>query len=134
MNDSRTHVTYYRSGAPGTTPRRQPPRHIQSPLFLAQRDRINMRAMIGPRLFVSRTGGSEVMPIVRALWEPLQEVLLSTTENAALRASQQISTLATTFQRFAKSKIHIPQIVVKDARLTKPYIRRTIPKTICHVA
>ncbi|HEY2013572.1 MAG TPA: amidohydrolase family protein [Bryobacteraceae bacterium] len=83
MIDSHTHVTYYWSGAPGTTPRRQPPRHVAVTVFLAQRngqkaleagvttlrdlnagggadidmrDLINMGAMIGPRLFVSGTG------------------------------------------------------------------------------
>jgi imidazolonepropionase-like amidohydrolase len=83
MIDSHTHVTYYWSGEPGTTPRRQPQRHIAVTVFLSQRngqkaleagvttlrdlnasggadidmrDLINMGAMIGPRLFVSGTG------------------------------------------------------------------------------
>jgi imidazolonepropionase-like amidohydrolase len=81
--DSHTHVTYYWDGAPDTTPRRQPPRHVAVQVFLAQanakktleagvttlrdlnaaggadiamRDLINMGAMAGPRMFVSGTG------------------------------------------------------------------------------
>ena len=83
MIDSHTHITYYWSGAPGTTPRRQPPRHVAVTVFLAQenakktleagvttirdlnaaagadiamRDLIAMGAMIGPRMFVSGAG------------------------------------------------------------------------------
>jgi imidazolonepropionase-like amidohydrolase len=83
MIDSHTHVTYYWDGAPDTTPRRQPPRHVAVQVFLAQenarkaleagvttirdlnaaggadiamRDLINMGAMTGPRMFVSGTG------------------------------------------------------------------------------
>jgi imidazolonepropionase-like amidohydrolase len=83
MIDSHTHVTYYWDGAPDTTPRRQPPRHVAVTVFLAQenakktleagvttlrdlnaasgadiamRDLINMGAMVGPRMFVSGTG------------------------------------------------------------------------------
>jgi imidazolonepropionase-like amidohydrolase len=83
MIDSHTHITYYWNGAPDTTPRRQPPRHVAVTVFLAQenakkaleagvtairdlnaaggadldmRDLINMGAMIGPRMFVSGTG------------------------------------------------------------------------------
>jgi imidazolonepropionase-like amidohydrolase len=83
MIDSHTHVTYYWDGASGTTPRRQPPRHVAVTVFLAQqnarrtleagvttirdlnavggadiamRDLINMGAMAGPRMFVSGTG------------------------------------------------------------------------------
>ena len=83
MIDSHTHVTYYWNRAPGTTPRRQPPRHVGVTVFLAQenakktleagvttirdlnasagadiamRDLINMGAMIGPRMFVSGAG------------------------------------------------------------------------------
>ena len=81
--DSHTHMTYYWNGAPDTTPRHQPPRHVAVTVFLAQenagktlmagvttvrdlnatdgadtamRDLINMGAMIGPRMFVSGTG------------------------------------------------------------------------------
>jgi imidazolonepropionase-like amidohydrolase len=81
--DSHTHVTYYWDGAPDTTPRRQPPRHVAVTVFLAQgnarkaleagvttlrdlsaaggadiamRDLINMGAMTGPRMFVAGTG------------------------------------------------------------------------------
>jgi imidazolonepropionase-like amidohydrolase len=81
--DAHTHITYYWNGAPDTTPRRQPPRHIAVTVFLAQenakntlqagvttvrdlnaaggadiamRDLINMGAMVGPRMFVSGTG------------------------------------------------------------------------------
>jgi imidazolonepropionase-like amidohydrolase len=83
MIDSHTHITYYWNRAPGTTPRRQPPRHITVTVFLAQenakktleagvttirdlnasagadiamRDLIGMGAMIGPRMFVSGAG------------------------------------------------------------------------------
>jgi imidazolonepropionase-like amidohydrolase len=83
MIDSHTHVTYYWDGAPDTTPRRQPPRHVAVTVFLAQqnarktleagvttirdlnaaggadiamRDLINMGAMVGPRMFVSGAG------------------------------------------------------------------------------
>ncbi len=83
MIDSHTHITYYWNGAPGTTPRRQPRRHVAVTVFLAQenarktleagvttirdlnaaggadidmRDLINMGAMIGPRMFVSGAG------------------------------------------------------------------------------
>jgi imidazolonepropionase-like amidohydrolase len=81
--DAHTHITYYWDGAPDTTPRRQPPRHVAVTVFLAQenakkaleagvttvrdlnaaggadiamRDLINMGAMVGPRMFVSGTG------------------------------------------------------------------------------
>jgi len=81
--DSHTHMTYYWDGAPDTTPRRQPPRHVAVTVFLAQanarktleagvttirdmngmdgadtamRDLISMGAMIGPRMFVSGVG------------------------------------------------------------------------------
>jgi imidazolonepropionase-like amidohydrolase len=81
--DSHTHVTYYWDGAPDTTPRRQPPRHVAVQVFLAQanakkaleagvttlrdlnaaggadiamRDLINMGAMTGPRMFVAGAG------------------------------------------------------------------------------
>jgi imidazolonepropionase-like amidohydrolase len=83
MIDMHTHVTYYWNGAPGTTPRRQPPRHVAVTVVLGQkngmkalgagattlrdlnasggadmdlRDLINMGAMVGPRLFVSSGG------------------------------------------------------------------------------
>ena len=83
MIDSHTHITYYWDGAPDTTPRRQPARHVAVTVFLAQenarktlaagvttvrdlnaaggadiamRDLINMGAMVGPRMFVSGTG------------------------------------------------------------------------------
>lgn len=81
--DSHTHMTYYWDGAPDTTPRRQPPRHVAVTVYLAQenarktleagvttirdmnglegadtamRDLINMGAMVGPRMFVSGPG------------------------------------------------------------------------------
>lgn len=81
--DAHTHITYYWDGAPDTTPRRQPARHVAVTVFLAQenarktleagvttirdlnaaggadiamRDLINMGAMVGPRMFVSGTG------------------------------------------------------------------------------
>ena len=81
--DSHTHMTYYWDGAPDTTPRRQPPRHVAVTVYLAQdnarktleagvttirdmnglegadtamRDLINMGVMIGPRMFVSGQG------------------------------------------------------------------------------
>ena len=83
MIDSHTHITYYWNGASGTTPLRQPRRHVAVTVFLAQenakkaleagvttvrdlsasggadiamRDLIKMGAMIGPRMFVSGTG------------------------------------------------------------------------------
>jgi imidazolonepropionase-like amidohydrolase len=83
MIDSHTHMTYYWNGAAGTTPRRQPRRHVAVTVFLAQenakktleagvttvrdlnasggadiamRDLIGMGAMIGPRMFVSGPG------------------------------------------------------------------------------
>jgi imidazolonepropionase-like amidohydrolase len=83
MIDMHTHVTYYWSGEPGTTPRRQGPRHVAITVVLAQRngmkaleagvttlrdlnasggadldlrDLINMGALVGPRLFVSGAG------------------------------------------------------------------------------
>jgi imidazolonepropionase-like amidohydrolase len=83
MIDMHTHVTYYWNGAAGTTPRRQPPRHVAITVVLAQkngmkaleagtttlrdlnaaggadmdlRDLINMGALVGPRLFVSSSG------------------------------------------------------------------------------
>jgi imidazolonepropionase-like amidohydrolase len=83
MIDSHTHITYYWDGAPDTTPRRQPARHVAVTVFLAQenarktlaagvttvrdlnaaggadiamRDLINMGAMVGPRMFVAGTG------------------------------------------------------------------------------
>ncbi len=75
--------TYYWNGVPGTTPLRQPPRHVAVTVFLAQenakrtleagvtavrdlnasggadiamRDLISLGAMIGPRMFVSGAG------------------------------------------------------------------------------
>lgn len=81
--DSHTHITYYWDGAPDTTPRRQPPRHVAVQVYLAKenarkaleagvttirdlnaaagadlamRDLINMGAMEGPRMFVAGTG------------------------------------------------------------------------------
>ena len=83
MIDMHTHVTYYWAGDPGTTPRRQPRRHVPVTVVLSQknglkafgagvttmrdlnasggadvdlRDLINMGALIGPRLFVSGPG------------------------------------------------------------------------------
>lgn len=81
--DAHTHVTYYWGGEPGTTPRRQPQRHVAATVYLSQangrkaleagtttirdlnagggadlamRDLINMGAMTGPRIFASSTG------------------------------------------------------------------------------
>lgn len=83
MIDMHTHITYYWAGDPGTTPRRQPRRHVPVTVVLSQkngmkalgagvttlrdlnasggadidlRDLINMGALIGPRLFVSGPG------------------------------------------------------------------------------
>jgi imidazolonepropionase-like amidohydrolase len=83
MIDMHTHVTYYWSGEPGTSPRRQGPRHVAITVVLSQRnglkaleagvttlrdlnasggadmdlrDLINMGALVGPRLFVSGAG------------------------------------------------------------------------------
>jgi imidazolonepropionase-like amidohydrolase len=83
MIDMHTHITYYWGGEPGTTPRRQAPRHIAMTVVLSQRngmkaleagvttlrdlnaaggadmdlrDLINMGALTGPRLFVSGAG------------------------------------------------------------------------------
>lgn len=83
MIDSHTHITYYWSRIPGTTPLTQPRRHVAVTVFLAQenarkaleagvttvrdlnasggadidmRDLINMGAMVGPRMFVSGSG------------------------------------------------------------------------------
>ena len=36
MIDAHTHITYYWNGAPGTTPLRQPRRHVAVTVFLAQ--------------------------------------------------------------------------------------------------
>ena len=83
MIDAHTHITYYWNSAAGTTPLRQPKRHVAVTVFLAQenarktleagvtsirdlnggggadiamRDLINMGAMAGPRMFVSGQG------------------------------------------------------------------------------
>ena len=83
MIDAHTHITYYWNSAAGTTPLRQPKRHVAVTVFLAQenarktleagvtsvrdlngsggadidmRDLINMGAMVGPRMFVSGQG------------------------------------------------------------------------------
>ena len=83
MIDMHTHITYYWGGDPGTTPRRQPRRHVPVTVVLSQkngmkaleagvttlrdlnasggadidlRDLINMGALVGPRLFVSGPG------------------------------------------------------------------------------
>jgi imidazolonepropionase-like amidohydrolase len=83
MIDMHTHVTYYWGGEPGTSPRRQGPRHVAITVVLSQRngmkaleagvttlrdlnasggadmdlrDLINMGALVGPRLFVSGAG------------------------------------------------------------------------------
>lgn len=83
MIDAHTHITYYWNGAAGTTPLRQPRRHVGVTVFLAQenarktlesgvttardlgasggadlamRDLIQMGAMKGPRLFVAGVG------------------------------------------------------------------------------
>jgi imidazolonepropionase-like amidohydrolase len=83
MIDAHTHITYYWNGAAGTTPLRQPRRHVAVTVFLAQenarktleagvttardlgaaggadlamRDLIQMGAMRGPRLFVAGVG------------------------------------------------------------------------------
>ncbi len=83
MIDMHTHVTYYWSGEPGTTPRHQKRQHVAVTVVLSQRngmkaleagvttlrdlnaaggadidlrDLINMGALIGPRLFVAGAG------------------------------------------------------------------------------
>ena len=83
MIDMHTHVTYFWNRAPGTTPRKQAPRHVAVTVVLAQkngrkaleagvttmrdlnasagadfalRDLINMGELTGPRLFVSGAG------------------------------------------------------------------------------
>lgn len=81
--DSHTHMTFFWGGEPGTTPLKQPPKHVAVRVFLAQanakktleagvttvrdltgfdgadiamRDLIGMGAMAGPRMFVSGAG------------------------------------------------------------------------------
>ena len=81
--DSHTHITYYWDGAPGTTPLRQPRRHVAVTVYLARenarktleagvttvrdlgagggadlamRELIRLGKMPGPRLFVAGTG------------------------------------------------------------------------------
>ena len=104
MIDMHTHVTYYWNGAPGTTPLRQPRRHIAVNVVLAQkngmksleagvttlrdlnasggadvdlRDLINMGAMVGPRLFVS-TGGLHSLPKIPAMKDKIAEQIKQT--------------------------------------------------------
>jgi imidazolonepropionase-like amidohydrolase len=104
MIDMHTHVTYYWDGAPGTTPRRQAPRHVAITVVLSQkngmkaleagattlrdlnaaggadmdlRDLINMGALIGPRLFVS-SGGLHGLPKIADMNEKIAEQIKQT--------------------------------------------------------
>jgi imidazolonepropionase-like amidohydrolase len=104
MIDMHTHVTYYWDGAPGTTPRRQPPRHVAITVVLSQkngmkaleagtttlrdlnasggadmdlRDLINMGALVGPRLFVS-SGGLHGLPKIADMNEKIAEQIKQT--------------------------------------------------------
>jgi len=104
MIDMHTHVTYYRSGEPGTSPRRQGPRHVAITVVLSQRngmkaleagvttlrdlnasggadmdlrDLINMGALVGPRLFVSGAG-LHGMPKITDMNEKVAEQVKAT--------------------------------------------------------
>jgi imidazolonepropionase-like amidohydrolase len=104
MIDMHTHVTYYWDGAPGTTPRRQAPRHVAITVVLSQkngmkaleagtttlrdlnasggadmdlRDLINMGALVGPRLFVS-SGGLHGLPKIADMNEKIAEQIKQT--------------------------------------------------------
>lgn len=104
MIDMHTHITYYWDGAPGTTPRRQAPRHAAITVVLAQkngmkalesgattlrdlnaslgtdmdlRDLINMGALVGPRLFVS-SGGLHALPKIADMNEKVAEQIKQT--------------------------------------------------------
>jgi imidazolonepropionase-like amidohydrolase len=104
MIDMHTHVTYYWGGEPGTTPRRQAPRHVAVTVVLSQkngmkaleagattlrdlnaqsgadvdlRDLINMGALVGPRLFVS-TGGLHGLPKIPDMNDKVAEQIKQT--------------------------------------------------------
>ena len=104
MIDMHTHVTYYWSGEPGTSPRRQGPRHVAITVVLSQkngmkaleagvttlrdlnasggadmdlRDLINMGALVGPRLFVSG-GGLHGLPKITDMNEKVAEQVKAT--------------------------------------------------------
>jgi imidazolonepropionase-like amidohydrolase len=104
MIDMHTHVTYYWSGEPGTSPRRQGPRHVAITVVLSQRngmkaleagvttlrdlnasggadldlrDLINMGALVGPRLFVS-SGGLHGLPKITDMNEKVAEQVKAT--------------------------------------------------------
>ncbi len=99
MIDMHTHVTYYWNGEPGTTPRRQTPRHVAITVVLSQkngmkaldagvttlrdlnasagadmalRDLINMGELVGPRLFVS-SGGMHGLPKIPDMADKVAE-------------------------------------------------------------
>lgn len=102
--DAHTHVTYYWGGEPGTTPLRQPQRHVAAAVYLSQanarkalesgattirdlnasrgadtamRDLINSGAMTGPRMFVS-TGGLSSYKGKPGVTDPLAEAARQT--------------------------------------------------------
>ncbi|MDQ1470029.1 MAG: hypothetical protein QOJ99_1509 [Bryobacterales bacterium] len=104
MIDMHTHVTYYWGGEPGTTPRRQAPRHVAVTVVLSQkngmkaleagattlrdlnaqggadvdlRDLINMGELVGPRLFVS-TGGLHGLPKIPDMNDKVAEQIKQT--------------------------------------------------------
>jgi imidazolonepropionase-like amidohydrolase len=104
MIDMHTHVTYYWSGEPGTSPRRQGQRHVAITVVLSQRngmkaleagvttlrdlnasggadmdlrDLINMGALVGPRLFVSG-GGLHGLPKITDMNEKVAEQIKAT--------------------------------------------------------
>jgi len=101
--DAHTHVTYYWDGAPNTTPRQRPtkPQHVAVTVVLAQengmkaleagattlrdlnagggadyalRDLINMKKLVGPRLFVSG-GGLRSYKNQAGITDPIAEVV-----------------------------------------------------------
>ncbi len=104
MIDMHTHITYYWGGEPGTTPRKQPHRHVAVTVVLSQRngmkaleagvttlrdlnaaggadidlrDLINMGALIGPRLFVAGQG-LHGLPKITDLNEKVAEQIKAT--------------------------------------------------------
>jgi imidazolonepropionase-like amidohydrolase len=104
MIDMHTHVTYYWSGEPGTSPRRQGPRHVAITVVLSQRngmkaleagvttlrdlnasggadmdlrDLINMGALVGPRLFVAG-GGLHGLPKIPEMSDKVAEQIKAT--------------------------------------------------------
>ena len=61
MIDSHTHVTYYWDGAPDTTPRRQPPRHVAVTVFLAQQNaRKTLEAGVTTIRDLNAAGGADI--------------------------------------------------------------------------